>query len=44
MNTAAPIEARFALRYPGFDLDVDLRLPAGGVSALFGPSGSGKTS
>jgi len=44
MNTAAPIEARFALRYLGFDLDVDLRLPAGGVSALFGPSGSGKTS
>ncbi len=44
MNTLLPIEARFALRYPGFDLDVDLQLPAGGVSALFGPSGSGKTS
>lgn len=44
MNPASPIEARFALRYPGFELDVDLRLPAGGVSALFGPSGSGKTS
>jgi molybdate transport system ATP-binding protein len=44
MNTEAPIEARLALDYPGFRLDVDLRLPAGGVSALFGPSGSGKTS
>jgi molybdate transport system ATP-binding protein len=43
MNARPPIEARFALRYPGFDLDVDLSLPAGGVSALFGPSGSGKT-
>lgn len=28
----------------GFTLDVDLRLPARGVSVLFGPSGSGKTS
>jgi len=44
MSILQPIEARFALHYPGFDLDVDLRLPAGGVSALFGPSGSGKTS
>lgn len=44
MSVLAPIEARFALRYPGFELDVDLRLPDGGVSALFGPSGSGKTS
>lgn len=37
------IEARFAIAYPGFTLDVDLRLPASGVTALFGPSGSGKT-
>ncbi|HET9822352.1 MAG TPA: molybdenum ABC transporter ATP-binding protein [Burkholderiaceae bacterium] len=29
---------------PGFTLDLDLALPARGVSALFGPSGSGKTS
>jgi len=43
MSEAAPIEACFALRYPGFELQVDLRLPAAGVSALFGPSGSGKT-
>jgi molybdate transport system ATP-binding protein len=44
MSVLQPIEARFALHYAGFDLDVDLRLPSGGVSALFGPSGSGKTS
>ncbi len=37
------IEARLALRRPGFTLDVDLQLPAQGVSALFGPSGCGKT-
>ncbi|MDP2244262.1 molybdenum ABC transporter ATP-binding protein [Pseudomonas sp.] len=38
------IEARFCLTYPGFTLDVDVRLPGRGVSALFGHSGSGKTS
>lgn len=32
------------LERPGFLLDVDLRLPARGVTVLFGPSGSGKTS
>jgi len=37
------IEARFRLDYPGFRLDVDLSLPATGVTALFGHSGSGKT-
>ncbi|MBI4937402.1 MAG: molybdenum ABC transporter ATP-binding protein [Nitrosomonadales bacterium] len=37
------IHARFDLGYPGFDLHVDLRLPARGITALFGPSGSGKT-
>ena len=37
------MRARFQLVYPDFDLDVDLQLPARGVSALFGPSGSGKT-
>ena len=37
------IEARLHLQRPGFVLDVDLQLPAQGVSALFGPSGCGKT-
>ncbi|MGI4838899.1 MAG: molybdenum ABC transporter ATP-binding protein [Janthinobacterium lividum] len=43
MTTAPPIIARLRLNKPGFTLDVDLRLPGTGVSALFGPSGSGKT-
>ena len=38
------ITARFQLDWPGFSLDVDLRVPATGVTALYGPSGSGKTS
>jgi molybdate transport system ATP-binding protein len=37
------IEARLRLPRAGFTLDVDLRLPAQGVTAVFGPSGSGKT-
>ncbi len=37
------IEARFRLDWPKFCLDVDLRLPGRGVTALFGHSGSGKT-
>lgn len=37
------IRARFDLAFPGFALDVDMQLPARGVTALFGPSGSGKT-
>lgn len=37
------IEARFEVDFPGFRLDVDLRLPARGITGLFGPSGSGKT-
>jgi molybdate transport system ATP-binding protein len=37
------IDARFRIDWPGFALDVDLRLPGRGVTALFGPSGSGKT-
>ena len=37
------IEARLQLARGAFQLQVDLRLPAQGVSALFGPSGCGKT-
>ncbi len=43
MTAATTIDARFCMAYPGFALDVDLQLPARGVTALFGPSGSGKT-
>jgi molybdate transport system ATP-binding protein len=37
------IEARFHVDRGGFSLDVDLCVPAHGVTALFGPSGCGKT-
>ena len=42
------LEARFFLQYAAgagdsFTLNVDLRLPGRGVSAIFGPSGCGKT-
>jgi molybdate transport system ATP-binding protein len=37
------IEARFRIDQGDFVLDVDLSLPAQGVSSLFGPSGCGKT-
>ena len=37
------IAATLRLPRSGFTLDVDLALPAQGVSALFGPSGCGKT-
>ena len=37
------IEASLRLVRPDFALDVELRLPGRGVSALFGPSGCGKT-
>jgi molybdate transport system ATP-binding protein len=32
-----------ALERPGFSLDIDLQLPARGITMLFGASGSGKT-
>ena len=41
--TAACIQARFRLDWPGFALNVDLELPGHGITALFGHSGSGKT-
>jgi len=31
------------LNRPDFELDLDLKLPAHGITAVFGPSGSGKT-
>lgn len=37
------IEARFDIDKGAFTLNVDLRIPAFGVTSLFGPSGSGKT-
>jgi molybdate transport system ATP-binding protein len=37
------LEAKFKVTYPGFNLDIDLSLPARGVTVVFGPSGSGKT-
>ncbi len=37
-------EIRLRLARPGFDLAVDLRLPAQGTTVLYGASGSGKTS
>jgi molybdate transport system ATP-binding protein len=37
------IEASLCLARGAFALDVDLRLPARGVTAVFGPSGCGKT-
>jgi molybdate transport system ATP-binding protein len=37
------LEARFRIERGSFTLEVDLRIPARGVTALFGPSGCGKT-
>lgn len=35
--------ARFGLRYPDFQLNAALDVPASGITVIFGPSGSGKT-
>ncbi|WFP50128.1 molybdenum ABC transporter ATP-binding protein [Methylomonas sp. EFPC3] len=40
---ASELIARFQLNYGGFALDVDLNLPAAGVTVFYGHSGSGKT-
>ena len=37
------LKAAFKVDYPGFNLDIDLQLPASGITVVFGPSGSGKT-
>jgi len=39
----APLTLKAHLARDTFTLDVDLRLPGKGITALFGPSGSGKT-
>ncbi len=44
MNDAQGLRLRLRLERPDFALDVDLALPATGITVLFGPSGSGKTS
>jgi len=42
-SSGKPLEMRIQLQRTGFALDVDMQLPAQGVSVLFGPSGCGKT-
>jgi molybdate transport system ATP-binding protein len=37
------LTAQFKMDFPEFNLDIDLNLPAQGVTVVFGPSGSGKT-
>jgi len=46
MSTVAPHELNLQLHLqrPTFALEVNLNLPANGITVLFGPSGSGKTS
>ena len=41
--STSPNQIRLRLPRPGFTLDVDLALPARGITVLFGASGSGKT-
>lgn len=43
MTDTRVIEARFRCGFGTFQLDVDLKLPGTGVTALFGHSGCGKT-
>lgn len=43
LDAVRTLQADLRVAFPGFDLDVRLRLPAQGVSVLFGPSGCGKT-
>ncbi len=39
----ARLQVRLDIHYDGFELKVDLDVPARGVTTLFGPSGSGKS-
>lgn len=43
MSTPAGIQASFVCRFEAFTLDVDLDLPASGITGIFGHSGCGKT-
>lgn len=43
MNDAFGLELKFTLQRSNFSLDVDLTLPAAGITVIFGPSGCGKT-
>jgi molybdate transport system ATP-binding protein len=43
VTVAERFSAKLQVAYPGFDLAVDIDLPARGATALFGASGSGKT-
>jgi molybdate transport system ATP-binding protein len=40
---SSSLEIRFALQHPGFSLDVDVQVPAKGITGVFGTSGAGKT-
>ena len=44
MSASPELQLQLRLPRADFTLDVDLRLPAAGITVLFGPSGSGKTS
>ncbi len=44
MSAPGAIEARFHAAFGSFTLDVELRAPGRGVTAIAGPSGCGKTS
>ncbi len=43
MNDALALRIALSLVRPDFALEVDLKLPAHGITVLFGPSGCGKT-
>lgn len=43
MNNALPLHLQLALKRQDFSLQVNVDLPANGITVLFGPSGSGKT-
>jgi len=43
MSEAGAVELRYTLSRPEFALDVNVALPATGITGLFGPSGAGKT-